>query len=76
MAHVQAQELAALRKRLATLETPWLIRMLGSLSQMVWGPCGSTTPAAASRGPVNMSSAAGTGSYQVMRWSTRHQNQC
>ena len=63
----QAQELAALRKRLATLETPWLVRMLGSMSQMVWGPCGSTSPAAGTpaghaSGPV----AAATGNYQVM----------
>ena len=46
LSRLQAQELAALRKRLATLETPWLLRMLGSMSQMVWGPCGGTSPAA------------------------------
>lgn len=66
LSHLQAQELAALRKRLATLETPWLVRMLGSMSQMVWGPCGSTTPAAASGGNAGGSAAAATGNYQVM----------
>lgn len=62
---LQAQELVALRKRLAQLETPWLIRMLGSLSSVMWGPCGSTSPAAAPGGRSGSSSAA-SGSYVSM----------
>lgn len=59
---LQAQELAALRLRLAQLETPWLVRTMGALSSLVWGPCGS----AATPTPPTQSPAARNGSYEMM----------